>query len=87
MINLLGRMFMEAVDCPFRTAEAILAELPEDVPLRLVDFHAEATSEKKALAYFLDGRVTAVCGNPYPRPDQRCPDPAPGDGHAHRLRA
>jgi 2',3'-cyclic-nucleotide 2'-phosphodiesterase len=62
VINLLGRMFMEAVDCPFRTAEAILEAIPGDVAIRLVDFHAEATSEKKALAYFLDGRVTAVCG-------------------------
>ncbi len=62
VINLLGRVFMNAVDCPFRAAEAILAELPADVPVRLVDFHAEATSEKKALGYFLDGRVSAVCG-------------------------
>lgn len=62
VINLLGRMFMDAVDCPFRAAEDILAQVPDDVPLRLVDFHAEATSEKKALAFFLDGRVTALCG-------------------------
>jgi metallophosphoesterase (TIGR00282 family) len=62
VINLLGRMFMEAVDCPFRTAAAILERIPGDVTVRFVDFHAEATSEKKALAYFLDGRVTAVCG-------------------------
>ncbi len=62
VINLLGRMFMEAVDCPFHAVDAILAKLPEDVRVRLVDFHAEATSEKKALAYFLDGRVSAVCG-------------------------
>ncbi len=62
VINLLGRTFMTAVDCPFAAAEGILGQLPADVPLRLVDFHAEATSEKKALAYFLDGRVSAVLG-------------------------
>ena len=62
VINLLGRVFMQAVDCPFRAADAILAELPADVRVRLVDFHAEATSEKKALAYYLDGRVSAVLG-------------------------
>jgi len=62
VINLLGRTFMEAVDCPFRAVDGILAELPADVPVRLVDFHAEATSEKKALAYYLDGRVSAVLG-------------------------
>lgn len=62
VVNLLGRMFMESVDCPFRTAEAVLAAIPGEVVIRLVDFHAEATAEKKALAYFLDGRVTAVCG-------------------------
>jgi hypothetical protein len=62
VINLLGRLFMNAVDCPFRAADAILAGLPADVTVRLVDFHAEATSEKKAMGYHLDGRVSAVCG-------------------------
>lgn len=62
VINLLGRLFMEAVDCPFHTVDAILERLPGDVAVRLVDFHAEATAEKKAMAYFLDGRVSAVCG-------------------------
>ncbi|MFU2208898.1 TIGR00282 family metallophosphoesterase [Solidesulfovibrio sp. C21] len=62
IINLLGRVFMPAMDCPFRAADAILAKMPADVTLRLVDFHAEATSEKKALAYYLDGRVSAVLG-------------------------
>jgi metallophosphoesterase (TIGR00282 family) len=62
VINLLGRTFMPAVDCPFAAADAILAGLPSDVPVRLVDFHAEATSEKKALGYYLDGRVSAVLG-------------------------
>jgi len=61
VINLLGRLFMEALDCPFRGADAALAELtPGGVVI--VDMHAEATSEKQALGYYLDGRVSAVCG-------------------------
>lgn len=62
VLNLQGRTFMEEVDCPFRAADALLATLPEDVVLRFVDFHAEATSEKKALGWYLDGRVTAMVG-------------------------
>ena len=62
VINLLGRTFMAAVDCPFAAAEGILGQLPADVPLRLIDFHAEATSEKLALGWHLDGRVAAVLG-------------------------
>ncbi len=62
VLNLMGRTYMEAVDCPFQTAETLLASLPVDVKVRLVDFHAEATSEKKALAYFLQDKVTAVLG-------------------------
>jgi len=62
VLNLLGRTYMEAVDCPFARAEALLATLPQDVAVRIVDFHAEATSEKKAMGYFLDGRVSAVLG-------------------------
>jgi len=62
VLNLLGRTYMEAVDCPFQAAEALLASLPQDVKVRLVDFHAEATSEKKAMALFLDGRASAVLG-------------------------
>lgn len=60
--NLLGRTFMPPVDCPFRAADALLAELPQDVRIRLIDFHAEATSEKAGLAWHLDGRVSAVLG-------------------------
>ena len=52
---------MNAVDCPFRVADAALNEMPKDVPV-FVDFHAEATSEKITLAHYLDGRVTAVVG-------------------------
>jgi len=62
VLNLMGRTYMEAVDCPFQTAETLLGALPADVRTRIVDFHAEATSEKKAMGYFLDGRVSAVIG-------------------------
>uniref|UniRef100_B8DRL9 Metallophosphoesterase n=1 Tax=Nitratidesulfovibrio vulgaris (strain DSM 19637 / Miyazaki F) TaxID=883 RepID=B8DRL9_NITV9 len=65
VLNLCGTTYMDPLDCPFRTAETLLARLEaeEGHPLvRLVDFHAEATSEKKALGWFLDGRVSAVIG-------------------------
>ena len=87
VLNLCGTTYMDPLDCPFRTAEALLAQLeaadggasgasggtgtsgvPPDPPappapvIRIVDFHAEATSEKKALGWFLDGRVSAVIG-------------------------
>ena len=61
VLNLQGRVFMNPVECPFRTADRILAEIPKDVPI-VVDFHAEATSEKICLGYYLDGRVAAVVG-------------------------
>ena len=61
VINLLGRVFMQPTDCPFHAADAVLREIPKDVPV-FVDFHAEATSEKITLAHYLDGRVTAVVG-------------------------
>ena len=61
LLNLVGRTFMNAADCPFRTADACLNEMPKDVPV-FVDFHAEATSEKNSLGHYLDGRVTAVVG-------------------------
>ncbi|MFZ5428178.1 MAG: TIGR00282 family metallophosphoesterase [Thermodesulfobacteriota bacterium] len=62
VLNLMGRTYMEAADCPFQVADALLANLPGDVKVRIVDFHAEATSEKKAMGFFLDGRVSAVLG-------------------------
>ncbi len=62
LLNLQGRTFMEPIDCPFATADRLLAEIPGDVPVRILDFHAEATSEKLALGYYLDGRVSAVVG-------------------------
>lgn len=63
VINLLGKVFMrESAYDPFETVEEILASLPASVNTILVDLHAEATSEKLAMGYFLDGRVTAVLG-------------------------
>jgi len=59
--NAMGRVFMNPVDCPFVAMERIL-DGHQGVKLRLVDFHAEATSEKVAMSWFLDGRVTAVVG-------------------------
>ena len=53
---------MPPIDCPFRTADKLLAQIPAEVKLRIVDMHAEATSEKLALGWYLDGRVTAVVG-------------------------
>jgi metallophosphoesterase (TIGR00282 family) len=60
VMNLQGRTFMPAIDDPFRTADKLLEEMPE--PPILVDMHAEATSEKIALGWYLDGRVAAVVG-------------------------
>jgi hypothetical protein len=64
VLNLQGRVFMDAVDCPFRSADALLDQyrLGAGVDALIVDFHAEATSEKAALALYLDGRVSAVLG-------------------------
>lgn len=60
--NLSGRVFMPALDCPFRRADEIVAEMRHITPLVVIDFHAEATAEKVALGWHLDGRVTAVLG-------------------------
>ena len=63
VINLLGKIFMkESACCPFEKVEEVLAQIPKTVNTIIVDFHAEATSEKAAMAHFLDGRVTAVLG-------------------------
>jgi metallophosphoesterase (TIGR00282 family) len=62
LLNLQGRTFMQPIDCPFRTAEGELARIPQDVKIVIVDMHAEATSEKQAMGWYLDGRVTAVVG-------------------------
>jgi metallophosphoesterase (TIGR00282 family) len=62
VLNLQGRIFMNPIDCPFRTADTELAKIPPNVKVRIVDIHAEATSEKIAMGWHLDGRVTAVLG-------------------------
>ncbi len=62
VINLQGRAQMAPIDCPFRKADKILAELPANVKVRFVDFHAELTSEKMAMGWYLDGRVSAMIG-------------------------
>jgi metallophosphoesterase (TIGR00282 family) len=62
IINLVGRVFMSHVDCPFRAMDQLLAEFEhKSIPI-IVDFHAEATSEKVAMGRYLDGRVSAVLG-------------------------
>jgi metallophosphoesterase (TIGR00282 family) len=62
VLNLQGRVFMAATDCPFRTADRELERLPASCKIRIVDMHAEATSEKQAMGWYLDGRATAVVG-------------------------
>jgi hypothetical protein len=62
VLNLQGRTYMPNTDCPFRQADRILGALDPDVKVRLVDFHAEVTSEKIAMGWYLDGRVSAVIG-------------------------
>jgi calcineurin-like phosphoesterase len=60
VLNLQGRTFMANIDCPFRTADALLTDLRPPI---IVDMHAEATSEKQAMGWYLDGRVAAVLGS------------------------
>jgi metallophosphoesterase (TIGR00282 family) len=62
IINLEGRVFMNNLECPFRCADALIDDLRRQTPIILVDFHAEATSEKVAMGHYLDGRVSAVVG-------------------------
>lgn len=62
VMNLQGRVYMANTDCPFRKADELLAAIPVDVKVRFVDFHAEVTSEKMAMGWYLDGRVSAVVG-------------------------
>jgi metallophosphoesterase (TIGR00282 family) len=61
VMNLMGRIFIDPIDDPFRAADAILAEHP-GIKISLCDMHAEATSEKTAMGWYLDGRVSAVVG-------------------------
>jgi metallophosphoesterase (TIGR00282 family) len=62
VVNLMGRTFIGNFDCPFRAMDKLLAELQHKPPVIIVDFHAEATSEKIAIGRYLDGRVSAVLG-------------------------
>lgn len=62
VLNLQGRVFMPAIDCPFRAARDIVHIIKKQTPIILVDMHAEATSEKVAMGHFLDGLVSAVAG-------------------------
>jgi 2',3'-cyclic-nucleotide 2'-phosphodiesterase len=62
VVNLQGRTFMTPLEDPFRTAERELAAIPSNVKVIVVDMHAEATSEKQAMGWFLDGKVSAVLG-------------------------
>ena len=62
ILNLQGRAHMPSIDCPFRKADRLLSDLPQHVKVRFVDFHAELTSEKMAMGWYLDGRVSGVVG-------------------------
>jgi metallophosphoesterase (TIGR00282 family) len=62
VVNLLGLTHLAPLDCPFRAFDTIQARAAEETPLLVVDFHAEATSEKQALGWYADGRATAVIG-------------------------
>ncbi len=62
VLNLMGRVFMEAIDCPFQVGAKEVERLQQEARIILVDMHAEATSEKLAMGWFLDGKVSAVLG-------------------------
>jgi len=62
VVSLIGRVFIDNYDCPFRAMDALLASPGRKPPIIIVDFHAEATSEKMAMGKYLDGRVSAVLG-------------------------
>ncbi len=62
VINLIGQVFMGTWDCPFEAADRVLAEIPNDVNAILVDLHAEVTSEKMGMGWYLDGQVSMVYG-------------------------
>jgi 2',3'-cyclic-nucleotide 2'-phosphodiesterase len=62
VLNLQGRVFMASIDCPFTVGLAAVEQIRKQTPIILVDFHAEATSEKQAVGWFFDGRVSAVIG-------------------------
>ena len=62
VVNLVGRVFMQAVDCPFKEIRRVLDDIKKQAKIIIVDMHAEATSEKLAMGYFLSGKVSAVLG-------------------------
>ncbi|MBD3162952.1 MAG: TIGR00282 family metallophosphoesterase [Candidatus Eisenbacteria bacterium] len=62
VLNLIGRVFLPATDCPFRAADSVLEDLAGATPIVVVDLHAEASSEKQGMAWYLDGRATLVVG-------------------------
>jgi metallophosphoesterase (TIGR00282 family) len=62
VLSLMGRVFMRPVDCPFAAADRVLAALPSDVQAIVLDFHAEATSDKQLMGRYLDGKASAVLG-------------------------
>ncbi len=62
VMNLQGRVYMAGTDCPFRKADALIASIPADVKVKFLDFHAEVTSEKMAMGWYVDGRISAVVG-------------------------
>lgn len=62
IVSLMGRVFMRPVDCPFHAVDRVLEKIPDEVKVRFVDFHGEATSDKQIMGRYLDGRVSAVLG-------------------------
>ena len=62
VINLAGRVFLSPLECPFRVAQEIVERMKRETPIIIIDFHAEATSEKIAFGWFMDGKVSAVLG-------------------------
>jgi len=62
VVNLQGRVFMPPTDCPFKAADRVIASVQDEADIILVDLHAEATSEKYAMAWYLDGRVAGLVG-------------------------
>ncbi len=62
IVNIQGRVFMPTLECPFRVGEATVERIRKETPIILVDFHAEASSEKQAFGWYMDGRISAVVG-------------------------
>ena len=62
VVNLMGRVFMSTLECPFRTSDGIIEEISKQTKIIIVDMHAEITSEKVAMGWYLDGKVSAVIG-------------------------